>query len=310
MKDIGKMETAKKLSSSLLIALLIIASITTLMACSGESEADKIARELADRLTDSMDFDDSTYEEGDPPPESENPEAPQIESVQGTLVQIGSPFVLFVESEFADPELVTQVIMQIENADGYVLIEATLENGVIRLPGELQADLQLKAQEFNVRMALQTESGLVGNYYEFVLSILDQEPLLVLDDIKLLSLLGESEVKTGRPIGQAGTFFPQVENLTALEEVAPGASMTLNLELDFRDEEQVSTVIFTSPGNDAYKELQAVAESGLFVFSATFSGEGTSAGDDLVFQWAFKTDDGRVGEYHDWTFRVVSASGF
>ncbi len=300
--------------------LLTVLLLALLPACSSDTDAGEVASELADRLTDALDFDNGETIEGDIPEGSDSTDAPQISSIQASSLQLGAPFAITLQTDFGEPELVEETIMYAEKdgvkADGYIKVGASPITGLVDLSGILRNEMELAGQTFTLYFALKTADGVLGAYVAQTVTISDDvhSNYAVSESLELISAQGEESFDSGRPQGLSGQEVPQISLIDAPDKLMPGASFSLDLQTDF--DGTVEFVIVSTPNYPGYKKIpvdlttarkrggsSAAGESVRSIPIECTLGSNLEVGDQVVFLWALQGEKG-VGLYRNWVVTI------
>ncbi len=280
--------------------------------CSKKSKKEDITQSLEDRLTDALDFEGGTVKEGDPPKASDSDAAPQISSVESPeQYRLGADFAVELTSDYAEEQKVDKAIIHILGAKKYIVVSpAYLVDGLMVLAGTLRNDPLLLEKAFDVEYALQTSAGLTGRYRPVGFEISRETPQDVESPIIAVSVSNDNTFhESGRPEGSESEDVPQIQEIEAPSQLRRGDAFSVKLYSDFARTEEVVAAILTTPLNDAYYEIRGVLSAAASGWAMTITGhlatEGLEAGDLLVFLYALKTTDGRVGAYRSWAVEVV-----
>ncbi len=141
--------------------ILIIGAIVTLAmlgSCSSESDADEIARVLADRLTDNLRFENGEQVAGGPPAFHEGEDWPQVEFVNppNLTVTLGDSFFVDVKAAYDFPEEIDGAMVWVQGATSHIDIRDSVddESLIMRLQAELLLDKELSGQTFDLYVSL------------------------------------------------------------------------------------------------------------------------------------------------------------
>jgi len=162
-----------------LLALLLALGFSGFSRCSPEQDEGDIARAMAERLSDALDFEDGHTEEG-PPPEDHagDPAYPQIVDMEAPLeLDLGELFTIRLFTDFADTSRIAGAIVHVDLAEGHIVIVAPYSDvdGFLQLEGRLREDPRIQGRPFLVYIGLQDVNGAVGNYVEWRLNVASEE---------------------------------------------------------------------------------------------------------------------------------------
>ena len=298
--------------------------VLALAGCSSGDDANKLAGDLEDRLTDALDFDGGSTQDGAPPEEGGGSDAPGITSLDtpGEL-GLGQLFVVRIASEFGQPEAVDSAIVYVEGAGKYIRVTSGLvavTGGFeMRLAGVLLADEALRNKSFRLKVALHTSAGVTGAYQPWNLQVLDLAPMSSSD-----AALGDAGVSggtfndTGRPAGDGSSDAPQILGIDAPDSVTPQQQVDIVLYSDnLQAAEDVQAIIVSVPTSDSYWRVtdfetiapgaKALGEAYGFRMSVTVP---TLPQDvpGMVLLWALEKTNRRVGLYFPWEFTFSHAT--
>ena len=161
-------------------AVLVLALGMSLVwyACSSGDDAADLAEDLANRLTEALDFDGGEVQEGQRPPANLDAEHPQITGLSATSdaagLTYGETFTITLTTDFTNESAVTGAVAWVENSTEYLKITPAttpVADGQMILTGTLYRNWKLGDRDFVVRMAMMLESGEVGNYETWGLSV-------------------------------------------------------------------------------------------------------------------------------------------
>ncbi len=158
-------------------AMILSAGILVLLilsACSSDSDAGNIAKELADRLTDALDFDGGDVVDELPPDEHAGDNAyPQMQAVSGpNSLAEGASFVLTLTGASDATEMISGAALYVEPADKHIRVEKSAgADGVLELTATFTGGSELQGEEFSIKCALLDADGLAGNYLVWETSV-------------------------------------------------------------------------------------------------------------------------------------------
>lgn len=141
------------------IALFCILAV----ACSSAMSAEDIANSLSERL----DFDDGRVIAGQPPREnSGDNDYPQITKLKAPDVILeGKTFEILLETDFDEADDVDGAAVYVENATSYIEVEAEVNRQThsMKLRGELSSTEGVPGDEYEIDIAM-IKGGEAGNY--------------------------------------------------------------------------------------------------------------------------------------------------
>jgi len=144
-------------------------------ACDQDSDAGSIAFALADRLTDALDFENGSVQDGVAPDgEVGDPAVPQIvgAGLPARLAPGGGFGVKLLGSFDGDPALVRGAVVQVDGDDRHILVQQPFADYQMLLPGTLNAAAtDLIGKTFRLRVALISTSGRAGAYAVWLVKI-------------------------------------------------------------------------------------------------------------------------------------------
>jgi hypothetical protein len=139
--------------------------------CTKQS-AKQITEELANDMTDEMNFNNGQVKSGPPPAEHKAETGyPQstIKSAPSTLL-LGQNFA--VQLKQTDTSISTGAVVFITPATKYITVAATVDSqGIMTLTGQLAYDAELTDVEAKITIAMQRSDGGIGNYSEWKLAL-------------------------------------------------------------------------------------------------------------------------------------------
>ncbi len=277
--------------------------LVSLVNCSEDTDAGEISRELSERLTNALNFENGEIIDEQPPDGESGSDAPQISDWEGDELAIDAPFAFSIISSFSEPEQVHYVLVHVEGSHRYFRVEAGLAEGLAQVFGRVANDSGLSGYGFTLRFALQTADGKTGSFHEQLMYVdYNSEPSLSLrDEMGTITLEGEESFASGRPAGQNGSAFPQIIAVNAPDFVINGESITLDLTTSYEDE--ILSAIVTTPGNPVYKRVAGTQTEGKYTITGKIEGDELSIGTEWIFLFALENADG-VGLYRSWTVRI------
>lgn len=151
---------------NVLLALFFFLSVLSCSESGNELSSEDIATELANRLTDKLQFENGEKADGGPPPYHEGEDWPQVEFVDppDLTVSLGGSFSLDVKAAYDFPEDIDGAMVWVQDATTHIDIRDTVdqENLIMRLAAELLPDPELKGRTFDlyVSLYLGEETGL------------------------------------------------------------------------------------------------------------------------------------------------------
>ncbi len=148
--------------------------------CSGSSDAGDVAKALEDRLTDALDFEGGSAEDGEPPEGENTPDAPQISGIDAPdTLHPDVPFVVRLSTDYAEPQNVDKAIVHVVGATKYLVVTTPLVEAshgwVMNLAGVLGEEMSLAGESFTLEYALQTRGGVTGAYKRKELDIPEED---------------------------------------------------------------------------------------------------------------------------------------
>jgi len=300
----------------LLIAVLLVGFFGLLgPACTkGSSNAGDIATQLNDRMSDALDFEGGEDHEGDPPAGSSSPMAPQLTAAfLPEDFRLNADFSIVLVTAYKEQNKISHAVIYITGATRYITVPIKIVDGVAELPGRLQSDEDIRAQDFSVQMALQLEDGTTGLYKPYSMKVKDEPAQEVGDPIETLALEHEDNYfESGRPEGTETPDAPQIERIEGPYRLSPGQEFDIKIVTDYPvGLDRIGSVILTTPGNQAYYEIistfridQEKPSEQYSIISGTLSAEQVDIGHSLTFLWALKTNSGTVGVYRSWSIII------
>lgn len=292
------------------IALVLLAVLVLLAACS-HGRAKDIAGRLADALTDALDLDGGTKNNGAPPRAGSDPQAPGIKATEGGELRLGAPFVFALYSDYAGSD-VDRAIVYVEHATSHFVVLGTLVNGRFDVAGVLGMDETLRGQDFAFKFALGTSKGVIGPYGSYHRRVFDREASTNGKSITTIIAEGETAHEGGRPSGSTDASAPQITSLAGPGQLAAGSALAITLTTHFGATARkaataaIDGVILTTPANTAYKEIPASANSGVVTVRASLAND-LKVGDWFVFMLALRAGN-VVGGYRPYLVRIVAAT--
>ncbi|RJO63244.1 MAG: hypothetical protein C4523_20990 [Myxococcales bacterium] len=188
----------KRIFPVVFLVALLLAWASAFHACQeDDQDAADIAVALADDLTDSLEFDDSTMKKAPPPEEHDGePAYPQItgSELPETLVA-DEDFTIRLSSDFSNAEQVIGAVVWVEGAEYYYEVYATLSdpgypspydpaarqrfavgnlipgNQLMEIVGRLKEEPSIAGESFVVKIGMLRDDGQVGNYIDWDLTI-------------------------------------------------------------------------------------------------------------------------------------------
>ena len=143
-----------------------------LLTCSdsGDNAAD-ISDDLADRLTDALDFEDGEVSEHPPPEEhANNSDFPQV-TLQNipTSVAFNTPFSIVLTTTYDQPLRVRGAVVHPLGARRHIVVTKSLQaiGGIMTLNARLLGIDDLYDKEITLQIALFNDDGDVGNYVDW-----------------------------------------------------------------------------------------------------------------------------------------------
>ena len=253
------------------LALFILESCTS---CSSDADSNKIAEDLADRMTDALDFEGGEMVDSTPPEGNESAEYPQIDSIEEVEeLQMGADFIFELNSTYAEPEKVAYIIVYVNDSSKYISIPGHLLNDFITLAGSLNIDDELKGQDFNISFALQTDDKKTGAYKPLKVKIAEQ---ILTEKADIEALAGNFKTQNGDdiqvensapPEGNPESNSPQIIGITIPNEISVNEPVEIMIESDFTGE--ITDAVLTLPNAGSYFILQNENSNNEPVFKST-----------------------------------------
>jgi formylglycine-generating enzyme required for sulfatase activity len=170
----------EKMIKSLLHASLLVLPVVLTVTCSGQ-DTGKVSRDLADKLTDAMDFDNGMVVKGEKPLEHRgDPAFPQVISIDAPSSLIaGQSFELVLYTDYANNADITGAVVAVRNRGVYAGSYIDVAAGVVlvdgkkrmKMSGVLNDALLFEEADFTVELGMHRSDGQVGNYFEWVLNV-------------------------------------------------------------------------------------------------------------------------------------------
>lgn len=167
-----------------LFASIVILCILALATCNSSSNSEEISRELADRLTDSLDFEGGKITESTPPDYDESNEHPQIEylDVENKLTT-DEDFTVDIMPDSDSSPVIPSVMIWVKNSGKRIDVPlnanwhkaSTNLDFLISLDGFLEYDSELVGKTFEVYVALFGEDGITGKHELWELTVVDPD---------------------------------------------------------------------------------------------------------------------------------------
>lgn len=243
--------------------------------------------------------------EGEPPEESSDSSAPQIEKVTGTALKLGAGLSYSLFSNYDNPKEVTSAILKVKNSSKYLKIDGDLYAGLMYLVGELSPDKELSGKEFTFLFALLNKDGLMGRFFELNVVVADEEAQDIDEGTAITALFvdGEDEDQKQRPEGKSGDEYPQIDKLVAPSEVKRGSSY--EVEIHTSSDMYLTNAVLTTPNNAEAKfiPVETNPQQGVLKLQVEFDADLT-LGYRLLFLWALTSEKG-TGLYVPWVVVVV-----
>jgi hypothetical protein len=150
-------------------------------AVCGSQSSGKTSQELAQKLTDSFEFQNGKVVSGEKPLEHKSdPSYPQVTALDApAAIKTGDSFILALQTNFAAHADITGAAVAIENNGAYAgkYIDVTAQVVVLdgkktmTLSGKLGSNFGSDAGNFVVKIGMHKADGQVGNYYEWKLAV-------------------------------------------------------------------------------------------------------------------------------------------
>ena len=290
--------------------------------CSSGGNAENIAKELDDRLTEALEFDGGERIDGTPPEGLSDSNAPQIVEVKmGQTLYTGSGIATELQSDFGNPERVEGAIVYVEGAGSYWQISKEMIQKVILLTGRLKEDAEILGKDFTLKFALQASiigaarlrddltarmkanDLLTGAYVPVAVTVSEEKLPDTDEQLSGMTVDGAEVINESPPTGSSGAQAPQISSIEAPREIAPTQSVKVLLRSDFT--ETVTAAILAVPDGESHMEITGTLENGTLIVTGSFVGRNLQAGDVLTFLWALKSEGGKVGQYRTWIVTVA-----
>ena len=304
------MRTAQRCMAAVLMLLLVVWSVQ----CSSDGDASSLAEDLANRLTDALEFENGTQEQGEAPDGSDEAAAPQITQLVAPLeMRVGEPFALEVYTDFAQAGEVSRAIVAVKDATKYLQITAATtmadSGNVMYLSGILLADEELKGRSFSLSVALQTDGGLTGAYASWNISVLNLSGSAGGNYVDTMDVGGATWSDTGRPDGSDAQDAPQISGVQGPEFILPGQTFSVVLEsINATASSGVQTIVATLPKSPGYKAISSFEvneQDGLtrYIVQVMLPASALPMR-NMVVLWALQNADGATGLFAPWTAEV------
>ncbi len=295
------------------VVLLVLLGMSG-YGCQKGSDSEKIAQELADKLSDAFDFENSTDETGTPPEGSDASDVAQISHMNApSNLQLGEVFTVDLATDFQDPSVVVGAIVYVHDSQNHIKIWGHPINGQLQLAGLLRDDKDLLGKDFVIDVAFLMVDGRVGVYHQWQLHI-GEEPLQTQGyPIEGVEIDGEEWHEGGRPGGSESDSAPQIADI-----VNPPSSVVVGEEVpivirtgDFQG--NVVAVLLSTPGNAGYKRTTQIEVSPAKArYSITFGlriNDPRFVGNRVVLMIALESESGSVGLWAPLSFDVSGSAG-
>ncbi len=322
------------MKSRMIFHSLLFVCLLFLVACNedGGSNVDDIAGSLSDELSDSLSFEGGEVVEGAPPEGESGDGAPQVGAIEeAEELILGQAFPLHVKlanppedaakklvegrsAKYTSVSDVAYTIIWVEGASRYIRVDTDLslkDSGYwAELFGSLVENDDLKGKSFRVMVAFQTEDGTTGLYKVWSLTIMDEDAVDPEEIARGLDIPNAEIVGETAPLGKAGSDAPQIIGIRGPMELAPGDEFSLVLLTDYTDADAITHAILAVPTHTGYLLVQSAAEPVEDGFQVKVPGQVPEGMDimewTMTFMVALRNSAGTVGQYRDWTFRLVS----
>ena len=302
----------------------VMAVTTVLLAallagqCSTGDNASDIAGDLADRLTDALDFENGDTQEGSAPEGSSDAGAPQIVNlVAPTEMRMGEPFALELYTTFVTPADITGAIVAVRNAAKHISVSAVTvpvaTQHVMYLTGVLTADSELMGKDFEITVALHTSAGATGMYVTWGVTVLNLQGAAGGNYVSSMDAGGGTWSDTGRPPASNADTVPQISTVEGPDQLRVGESFNISLvSANSAVRSGVTAIIATLPGSAGYKKITSF-QTGERDGSMVYVVQGKLGIDAVVMRnmvvlWALQNNTGDTGVFVPWTAQVDTSS--
>jgi|GEM_PF-5553900 len=159
----------KSWMSGVLAAIVLCLGAMALLTCADDNaDVAEISEELADRLTDALEFEDGEVQPDPPPPEhANNSEYPQV-SIQSrpSVLAFNTPFSIVLSGDYAQPARVRGAVIHVAGTRRHILVSKVLNplDNTMTLSARIIGVAALYDKRITIRIALVNDSGDVGNY--------------------------------------------------------------------------------------------------------------------------------------------------
>ena len=296
-----------------ILVLLVMATLSALLttACNSGGDASDIADELADLLTDSLDFDNGDVKETPPPEADDNPlTAPVIQSLQApAALTLGETFSVTIQSAYSGQDEVVSAVFQVLDRPRHIAVSGRLSGGSLVLTGALAIQDRLRGIVAPISVQLVTASGKAGKVATWMLTVRDEDPMSS-DALSSLKVPDETWNSSGRPGGSADDGAPQITSIQAPSSVAAGSTESVVLQAEAFSG-SIAAVIISTPGNGAYKrstsfDVSGMKEQGPRITLTLDLQLEQFVGTSLVFLFALESAQGTVGLYVPWFVTITA----
>jgi len=282
-------------------------------ACSSGGHSEQISEDLADRMSDSLEFDGGELEESPMPTGFEGANAPQLSKVLSAQpLRIGDPFVIELETNFSEPQLVDRVLMQIVGSKKHFVIKTGVikQDGLNKmiLSGVLEADDKLKGLQVTMRFALQTREGILGLPRALRIEVTEEEARS--SSATELNADSANWKQAQRPDSISDEFAPQIIAIEGPKEVRTESIVTIKL-ISLSNE--ATKVILTSIGNDQCLTTELIdreEDEKTTTYKVQIRINISQAGSLVqkrVLLFALQNSDGATGLFVPWSFILLAA---
>ena len=302
------------------VSVVIMMVLTALwaMQCSSGDNAGDLAEDLANRLTDALDFENGDTHDGSAPAGSTDSGAPQIVNLIAPVeMRLGEPFALELYTTFATPEDISSAIVAVRNATKYITVSAVTvpvaSQQVMYISGVLAADTELMDRDFEITVALHTTSGATGMYVTWGVTVLNLQGAAGGNYVSTMDIGGGTWSDTGRPPASNADTVPQISAVEGPEQFRIGESFNVSLVSEnSASRTAVTSIIATLPGSAGYKKItsfQTGERDGSLVYVVQGKlGEDAVTMRNMVVLWALQNETGDTGVFVPWTSQVDTSA--
>lgn len=282
-----------------------------LTACSSGGNSEQISEDLADRMSDSLEFDGGELEETPMPEGQESPEAPQLTKVESEEpLRIGDPFVIELETDFNNPQTINRVLMQVVGSSKHFVINTgvvvTEDKKMITLSGILKADEELKGLKVTMLFALKTEDGSLGLSRELKIAVTEEDVRGTSTELETDDPLWSN---IPRPDTLSSDEAPQILRIEAPEIVIVDEPFDVAI---FSRSSEATSILLTTIGNDeclttTFDEKTVQDNYTVYKFEMKIPNKNILE-QKLVILFALQKDDDTTGLFVPKTFILKSSS--